>query len=68
MSRCGLKLLPDDLVDPAVVALNLESMRHVEQWMKIRCHTLSSRIPLSSEYSINMLPCARCHGEILTEI
>jgi hypothetical protein len=41
----GLELLADDLVDPATVAPNLESMRHAEQWMKVRCHTLSSRIP-----------------------
>jgi hypothetical protein len=43
-SRGGLELLADDLVDPAVVARNLESMRHAEQWMKVRCRTMSSRI------------------------
>jgi hypothetical protein len=25
----------DDLVDPAMVARNLESMRRAEQWMKV---------------------------------
>jgi hypothetical protein len=44
-SRNGLELLADDLVDPATVARNLESMRRVEQWMKVRSSTLSSRIP-----------------------
>jgi hypothetical protein len=44
-SRDGLELLADDLVDPATVARNLESMRHVEQWIKVCCSTLSSRVP-----------------------
>jgi hypothetical protein len=44
-SRNGLELLADDLVDPATVARNLESMRHAEQWMKVCCSTLSSQIP-----------------------
>jgi uncharacterized membrane protein len=43
--RGGLELLADDLVDPATVARNLESIRHMEQWMKVRCRTPSSRIP-----------------------
>jgi hypothetical protein len=34
-SRDGLELLADDLVDPAVVARNLEAMRRAEQWMKL---------------------------------
>jgi hypothetical protein len=42
--RDGMELLDDDLVDPATVALNLESMRRAEQWMKVRCNTLSSRV------------------------
>jgi hypothetical protein len=33
-SRGGIELLADDLVDPAVVARNLEVMRRAEQWMK----------------------------------
>jgi hypothetical protein len=41
----GLELLADDLVDPASVARNLESMRRAEQWMKVRYSTSSSRIP-----------------------
>jgi hypothetical protein len=43
-SRDGLELLADDLVDPATVAYNLELMRRAEQWMKVRCNTLSSRV------------------------
>jgi hypothetical protein len=48
-SRGGLELLADDLVDTAIVAWNLELMRRAEQWMKVHCRTLSSRIPRSSE-------------------
>jgi hypothetical protein len=39
-SRGGLKLLADDLVDPATVARNLETMRRAEQWMKVCISTL----------------------------
>jgi hypothetical protein len=39
-SRGGLELLADDLIDPGMVAHNLESMRQVEQWMKVRDNTL----------------------------
>jgi hypothetical protein len=35
-SRDGLELLADDLINPATVAHNLESMRRAEQWMKVR--------------------------------
>jgi hypothetical protein len=35
-SHSGIELLADDLVDPAMVARNLESMRRAEQWMKVR--------------------------------
>jgi uncharacterized membrane protein len=38
-SRDGLELLADDLIDPATVAHNLESMRWAEQWMKVRDST-----------------------------
>jgi hypothetical protein len=34
-SRCGTKLLVDDLVDPATVARHLEAVRQAEQWMKV---------------------------------
>jgi hypothetical protein len=34
-SRGGLELLADDLVDPAIVACNLEAMRRAELWMKV---------------------------------
>jgi hypothetical protein len=36
----GLELLADDLIDPAMVARNLELMRRAEQWMKVRVGTL----------------------------
>jgi uncharacterized membrane protein len=39
-SRDGLELLADDLINPATVAHNLESMRQTEQWMKVRNSTL----------------------------
>jgi hypothetical protein len=39
-SRGGLELLSDDLVDPATVAQNLETMRQTELWMKVRDGTL----------------------------
>jgi hypothetical protein len=34
-SHGGLELLADDLVDPVMVARNLELMRRAEQWMKV---------------------------------
>jgi hypothetical protein len=39
-SRDGLELLADDLISPAVVAHNLESMRRAKQWMKVCISTL----------------------------
>jgi uncharacterized membrane protein len=39
-SRDGLELLADDLINPATVARNLESMRRAEQWMNVRNRTL----------------------------
>jgi hypothetical protein len=39
-SRGGLELLADDLIDPAMVARNLELMRRAEQWMRVRDSTL----------------------------
>jgi hypothetical protein len=39
-SRGGLELLSNDLIDPATVARNLESMRQTEQWMKVHDSTL----------------------------
>jgi hypothetical protein len=39
-SRDGLKLLADDLINSAMVAHNLESMRRTEQWMMVRDSTL----------------------------
>jgi hypothetical protein len=38
--RDGLELLADDLINPATIARNLESMRRAEQWMKVRNSTL----------------------------
>jgi uncharacterized membrane protein len=34
-SRGGVELLADDLVDPAMVARHLETVRQAEQWMKV---------------------------------
>jgi hypothetical protein len=34
-SRGELKLLADELVDPATVARHLEAVRQAEQWMKV---------------------------------
>jgi hypothetical protein len=39
-SHGGLELLLDDLIDPTMVARNLETMRQTEQWMKVRNGTL----------------------------
>jgi hypothetical protein len=39
-SNGGLKLLTDDLVDPATLARNLEAIRRAEQWMKVHDCTL----------------------------
>jgi hypothetical protein len=39
-SRGGLELLADDIIDPTMVACNLESMRRTEQWMKVCDSTL----------------------------
>jgi hypothetical protein len=36
----GIELLADDLINPTTVDRNLESMRRVEQWMKVRDGTL----------------------------
>jgi hypothetical protein len=38
--RGGLELLADDLINPAMVAHNLESMCRTEQWMNVRDGTL----------------------------
>jgi hypothetical protein len=37
-SRGGIKLLADDVVDPATVAQLLEAVRQPEQWMKVSSH------------------------------
>jgi hypothetical protein len=39
-SRGGLELLSDDLIDPTIVARNLETMHQTDQWMKVREGTL----------------------------
>jgi hypothetical protein len=39
-SRSGLELLADDLINPSIVARNLEPMRRSEQWMKVCISTL----------------------------
>jgi hypothetical protein len=35
-SHGGLEQLDDELIDPTVVALNMESWRCMEQWVKVR--------------------------------
>jgi hypothetical protein len=59
-SRGGLELLDDNLVDPAVVARNLESMHRAEQWIKVRCGTLISLVLHSSEYLLTVLSSVGC--------
>jgi hypothetical protein len=44
-SRGGLELLADDLIDLAMVARNLESMRRAKKSMKYVTVPLSSRVP-----------------------
>jgi hypothetical protein len=39
-SHGGIEFLADDLINPTMVARNLESMRRAEQWMKVRDGTL----------------------------
>jgi hypothetical protein len=39
-SRSGLELPADDLINPSIVARNLEPMRRAEQWMKVCISTL----------------------------
>jgi hypothetical protein len=39
-SRGGLELLSDDLINPVMVARNLETMRWTEQRMKVRDGTI----------------------------
>jgi hypothetical protein len=52
-SRDGLELLADDLINPATVARNLESMRQTEQWMKVRNGTLEYSKSVGLEYPNN---------------
>jgi hypothetical protein len=37
-SRGGIKLLADNLVDPATVARHLEAVCQAKQWMKVSSH------------------------------
>jgi hypothetical protein len=39
-SRGGLELLSDDLIEQAMVARNLETMRRTGQWMQVRDGTI----------------------------
>jgi hypothetical protein len=36
-SRGGLELLDDELIDPVIVSLSMESWRRTEQWVKVYC-------------------------------
>jgi hypothetical protein len=58
-SRGGLELLADDLIDPAMVARNLVSMRWAEQWMKVRDCTLELLNSIRTEYSIMIVALSR---------
>jgi hypothetical protein len=49
-SRGGLKLLDDDLIDPAFVSLSLESWRRMENCIKVRCEYLGLLPARSVEY------------------
>jgi hypothetical protein len=49
----GLELLADDLVNPTMVARNLESKRRTEKWMKIRDGTLEKSSSAGLEYPSN---------------
>jgi hypothetical protein len=49
----GLELLADDLIDPVMVARNLESMRRAEQCMKVRGSTLEWSHSARTEYPNN---------------
>jgi hypothetical protein len=66
-SRDRLELLANDLIDPATVACNLESMPWAEQWMKVRSSTSSSRVPYGV-VDIDYCLCAICRREIPTQI
>jgi hypothetical protein len=52
-SRGGLEVLADELIDSAMVARNLESMRRAEQWMKARDSTLEWSNSARTEYPCN---------------
>jgi hypothetical protein len=52
-SRGGLELLSDDLIDSVTVARNLETMRWIEQWMKVRDGTLEWSNSTRIEYPSN---------------
>jgi uncharacterized membrane protein len=49
-SRDGLELLADDLINPATVARNLESMCRVEQLMKVRHKNLEQSSSARLQY------------------
>jgi uncharacterized membrane protein len=52
-SRDGLELLADDLISPATVARNLESMRRTEQWVKVHNSTIEYSKSSIFEYPNN---------------
>jgi hypothetical protein len=58
-SRGRLELLADDLIDPAMVARNLESMRQAEQWMKVHDSTLEESNSTRTEYSMMVVALCR---------
>jgi hypothetical protein len=58
-SRGGLELLVDDLIDPAMVARNLELMHRAEQWMKACDSTFEYSNSTRTEYSIMIVALCR---------
>jgi hypothetical protein len=36
----GLELLDDNLIDLAIIARSMESMRRMKQWIKVHCEYL----------------------------
>jgi hypothetical protein len=60
-SRGGLELLADNLVDPAVLARNMERCAVQSNGSRYVAGTLSSNVLRSSEYLLTVFPAAECH-------
>jgi hypothetical protein len=62
--RDGVKLLADDLVDPATVARHLEAVRQAEQWMKVSSRNSCVVNPLALSTHLMCIVCAGRRGEV----